>query len=119
MSLNRKLRTLAEQLPPYPKLDVAGNMLTTKVVKYGSEILAKNENAKDRDGKPLDAKAKYLQPVPVMCNHFKQMKAIVTANPGKNVEALINEYMANVYAYHNVKAEVKLEPTANVELNNQ
>lgn len=108
MSRNAQLRKLAEQLPPAPKFKSDGSILTTQVLKYGHEILEKIPDA-SIDGKPLDAKSRYLQRVPVMANHFKELNKLVKSCGKRNPLEVIDAYVKRVYAYHNKQAHVEVE----------
>lgn len=63
-----KLRDIASKLPQI--------QIPQKVRVYGQMLLEKNNDAKDAQGNPIDAKKYYHVTVPVLKNHYKQMKRL-------------------------------------------
>lgn len=105
MSLNSKLRRIAEQLPSNHPLK------TVRKRVYGYQILEVQPNAKDSAGKPINAKNTYTVEVPATINHFKAMKELLAkAGKHKNPQPIIDEYVRGVFKSHGMDVRVEEVP---------
>ena len=104
MSTNSKLRELSNQLPPLPKLNKAGDIITYQNTKkmLGKDLLAKNPDAfiEDKKGNkiPLQPHLFYEQinELPVLRNHFNDMKEIFRNDGADGV----NRYIKLCFDYN-------------------
>lgn len=81
----KRLRELADKMP---KTYTRGET-TERVI--GAEILAKNPDAKDKAGQPLNPRMVYTvtRPVTVTLNHYKALKKEARKNGFKGVQKYV------------------------------
>lgn len=94
MSLNKKLRALADALPQTPKME-NGKEVTYKVVVKGSVLLKENPNA-TLNGEPLNPSRHYTVTHTAYENHRKNLKRIYE----QQGQAAVEKYVAKIKAYH-------------------
>lgn len=94
MSFNAKLRKLADALPQMPQVR-DGKLVKFKTVALGEWHLAKNPDAKDSDGKPLEKKKQYSMEHIQYENHLKNLKnAYATGG-----QVAVEKYIKHVQAF--------------------
>ena len=103
MSTNQKLRKLADRLPNYPKTDANGIVSTVKqkAIVKGSELLENGETQRlDKDGLMHDINPHHsyetIKRIPLMSNHFEELKKAFRMNKTKGVV----DYITKVYAFN-------------------
>lgn len=84
--LLRQIRKAAQKMPPVP--------VKTKMRVSGAEILARNKDAKDGKGNPIDKNKFYIVPATQPKNHQKVMKRLLA----EGGSAAVNKYIAEVFA---------------------
>lgn len=109
LQVNKKtlkiLQDLAKELPP--KTETA----------YGSEYGAKliEQGVKtDKNGKPIDPKAKYKTQGLKLVNHFNKLKDIFKKNGNVGVLDYCNEIMPKPIVYEQIQEKLK-EQNSNIE----
>lgn len=107
MSVNSKLRAIADQLPPTPKYDDKGKIVYTikKSKVLGADILKQHPDAielgKDGAEIPMDPKRMYMAntQVAVMSNHFEALRYFYDMHGAEGV----NKYIDQCFAYNKLQ----------------
>lgn len=99
MSLNSKLRDLANKLPYFPRTDSKGKLIITYQYKMGSELLKKDPEALDGHKKPILPDTRYKVPIVPCADHFMNLKAAHLKDP----ENGLKNYCDMVQEYHRKK----------------
>ena len=112
MSNNRNIRELARTLPPYPKfvsgvprtIMVTHQYLGERLIKAALEKGVKLEDIKDKEGKPILPKRKYIiqEEQPMWVNHFEELKKIHEAwsSDNEQLTAHVKAYISKVMEYN-------------------
>lgn len=101
MSTNQKLRAIAEQLPPLPKLKnekVQYQKVNQRIT--GEKILQEDPEAKTKDGMPLLRHLWYQRAVrvPLLLDHFSTMKSIYKNSGADGV----NKYIELAFQFNKI-----------------
>lgn len=111
MSNNKNIRELARTLPPYPKfisgvprtMVVSYQYLGERLIKAALERGAKLEDIKDKEGKPIMPKHKYIiqEEQPMLVNHFKELQKIHKEFAGdkEKLTQKLKAYISRVMEY--------------------
>ena len=97
MSKNKRLRAIADKLPPLSKMK-NGEVMTTLFKSNVSGIELLKSDITEVEGNPVDGKKMYTrtQQVPVLHDHFHTMNSIYRNNGADGV----NEYINLCYQFH-------------------
>lgn len=94
MSLNKKLRMLADVLPETPQIR-NGHIVSINVNTKGEWILAKDKDAKDKEGNPIKPSTWYAVKQIQYQNHRKNIMRAYK-NGG---EQAVEDYVAKIRAF--------------------
>jgi hypothetical protein len=102
MSINSKLRKLADQLPYFPRIKPDGTLNVTYRIASGEELLMKDPE-RMIDGKKIDKDKSYRVPIVLCADHFHELRK--AWDYGK--EPAVRTYCEMVHAYQKNKEKVK------------
>ena len=106
MSINNKLRTLARLLPYFPRINSKGEYVVSYQFIMGADMLAKNPEAKDKNGNPIMATTRYKQPIVICADHFEELRKAYKISGEEGVRA----YNDKVKAYQTQKNKTDHQP---------